>query len=104
MLTLHTVGSLRGVFITPSQHPKPPMSPPAPSSTSHSDAGGVSQQSHTVFTLWALQTFFSCPLSNLEKKVYLNASSRLSLIYLAINKGHIFPTGPRAGSQKGTIV
>ena len=87
-----------GTPISPLQ-PQPRPLPPA----GHPQ-GGVSQQSHAVFTLWSLQTFFSSPLSNLGKKVYLNASSRLSRIYLAINKGHIFPTVPRAGFQKGTIV
>lgn len=57
----------------------------------------VPQQSHAVFTLRSLQAFFSSPLSKLGKKVYLHTSSRLSLIYLAINKGRIFPTVPRAG-------
>lgn len=84
--------------------PFPDYSPLQPQPLSSAPPRGVSQQSHLIFTLWALQTFFSSPLSNLGKKVYLNASSRLSLIYLAINKGHIFPTVPRGGFQKGTIV
>lgn len=94
-------------FITPSQAPQiPPRAAPRLTSPLRSPSpflcpppgipGGVSQQSHTVFTLWSLQAFFSSPLSNLGKKVYLKASSRLSLIYLGINKGHIFPTVPRA--------
>lgn len=82
----------------PTCHPSPILHPAS------SIPGAVSQQSHGVFTLWSLQAFFPSPLSNLRKKVYLDASSRLSLIYLAINKGHIFPTVPRGGFQKGTIV
>lgn len=89
------------MIITPSWAPQNPgktLRCPSPFlHTLTGICGAVSEQSHPVFTLWSLQAFFPSPLSNLGKKVYLKASSRLSLIYLAINKGHIFPTVPRAG-------
>lgn len=70
MLTLHTVGSLRGVFITPSQHPKPPMSPPAPSSTSHSDAGGgLTAIPHCIYSVGIADIFFVSPVKPREESL-----------------------------------
>lgn len=72
MLTLHTVGSLGVVLITNSQHPKPPMSPPAPSSTLAKDPTAMLGGSHSNPTLYLLcghcRHFFRVPCQTSGRK------------------------------------